>query len=111
MKQVGVRGLAAAIDENIALGRYLADRVQAAPDLELMAPPSLSVVCFRVANRDDAFTAPCSNACSWAATRFSRNRVRRPFRAARLHPELPKPARGRRSHAGRVRAIAHDAAV
>ena len=47
MKQFGVTGHKAAIEENIALARYLADRVQAAPDLELMAPPGLSIVCFR----------------------------------------------------------------
>ena len=37
----------AAIEENIALARYLADRLRRAPDFGLMAPPSLSVVCFR----------------------------------------------------------------
>jgi aromatic-L-amino-acid/L-tryptophan decarboxylase len=47
MKQFGVAGHKAAIEENIALARYLADRVRAAPDLELTAPPGLSVVCFR----------------------------------------------------------------
>src|SRR5204863_3771978 len=47
MKQFGVNGHKAAIEENIALARYLADRVQAAPDLELMAPSGLSIVCFR----------------------------------------------------------------
>jgi aromatic-L-amino-acid decarboxylase len=51
MKQAGLRGLAAAIEENLALARYLVDRVRSAPDLELMAPPSLSVVCFRYVGR------------------------------------------------------------
>jgi len=50
MKQAGVSGLAAAIDENLALARYLTDCVASAADLELMAPPSLSVVCFRLLN-------------------------------------------------------------
>jgi aromatic-L-amino-acid decarboxylase len=52
MKQAGLRGLAAAIEENLAIARYLVDRVRSAPDLELMAPPSLSVVCFRYVGRN-----------------------------------------------------------
>jgi aromatic-L-amino-acid/L-tryptophan decarboxylase len=48
MKQAGVSGLRAAIDENLALARYLTECVVGAADLELMAPPSLSVVCFRL---------------------------------------------------------------
>jgi glutamate/tyrosine decarboxylase-like PLP-dependent enzyme len=47
MLQFGLRGYKAAIDENIALAHYLADCVRQSPDLALMAPPSLSVVCFR----------------------------------------------------------------
>ena len=48
MKQAGVNGLRAAIDGNLALARYLSDCVTSAADLELMAPPGLSVVCFRL---------------------------------------------------------------
>jgi len=47
MQQFGVAGYKAAVEENIALARYLADRVRSSDDFELMAPPSLSVVCFR----------------------------------------------------------------
>jgi glutamate/tyrosine decarboxylase-like PLP-dependent enzyme len=47
MQQFGLNGYKAAIDDNIALADYLADRVRSAPDFVLMAPPSLSVVCFR----------------------------------------------------------------
>lgn len=47
MQQFGVNGLRAVIEDNITLAGYLADRVRAADDLELMAPPNLSVVCFR----------------------------------------------------------------
>jgi aromatic-L-amino-acid/L-tryptophan decarboxylase len=47
MQQFGLDGYKAAIEENIALARYLADCVRTAPDFALMAPPSLSVVCFR----------------------------------------------------------------
>ena len=51
MKEFGLAGYKAAIEANIALAAYLADCVRAAPDLELTAPPGLSVVCFRVAGR------------------------------------------------------------
>jgi len=47
MQQFGLSGYKAAIEANIALARYLAERVETAPDLELMAPRGLSVVCFR----------------------------------------------------------------
>jgi aromatic-L-amino-acid/L-tryptophan decarboxylase len=52
MKEAGLRGLAAAIDENLALAGYLADRIREAADFELMAPPGLSVVCFRMLRPD-----------------------------------------------------------
>ncbi len=51
MQQFGLTGYREAIEENLALAGYLADRVRAAPDLELIAPPSLSVVCFRYRGR------------------------------------------------------------
>jgi glutamate/tyrosine decarboxylase-like PLP-dependent enzyme len=47
MKQFGRAGHKEAIGGNIALAGYLADRVRNEPDFELMAPPSLSIVCFR----------------------------------------------------------------
>jgi glutamate/tyrosine decarboxylase-like PLP-dependent enzyme len=47
LQQFGLTGYREAIEENLALAGYLADRVRAIPDLELTAPPSLSVVCFR----------------------------------------------------------------
>ena len=50
MQQFGLQGLKAAIEDNLALAAYLADSVRAAPDFELMAPPGLSVVCFRFAD-------------------------------------------------------------
>jgi len=52
MKEFGLAGYKAAIEANVALAGYLADRVRGAPGLELMAPPELSVVCFRVAGRN-----------------------------------------------------------
>jgi aromatic-L-amino-acid/L-tryptophan decarboxylase len=47
LQQYGLSGMKAAIEENLDLAGYLADCVRAAPDFELMAPPGLSVVCFR----------------------------------------------------------------
>jgi glutamate/tyrosine decarboxylase-like PLP-dependent enzyme len=47
LQQFGLAGYKQTIEENIALAGYLADRVRRAPELALVAPPSLSVVCFR----------------------------------------------------------------
>jgi aromatic-L-amino-acid decarboxylase len=47
MKHFGVAGHKAAISDNLALAGYLAERVRTSHDLELMAPPGLSIVCFR----------------------------------------------------------------
>jgi glutamate/tyrosine decarboxylase-like PLP-dependent enzyme len=61
LQQFGLEGYREMIEENLALAGYLADRVRSSTDLELAAPPSLSVVCFRFAgNRDrddEAMTA------------------------------------------------------
>jgi glutamate/tyrosine decarboxylase-like PLP-dependent enzyme len=51
MKHLGLDGYKAAIEENLALAGYLVDGVRSAADLELMAPPSLSVVCFSFVDR------------------------------------------------------------
>jgi aromatic-L-amino-acid decarboxylase len=50
MMQFGVNGIRKIIEDNLALAGYLAERVRSSPDLELMAPPGLSVVCFRFVN-------------------------------------------------------------
>jgi glutamate/tyrosine decarboxylase-like PLP-dependent enzyme len=47
LKQYGLNGYAQLIEEHIELARYLHSRVAATPDLEAMAPPGLSIVCFR----------------------------------------------------------------
>jgi aromatic-L-amino-acid decarboxylase len=51
IKHEGLEGLKATIEENIALARYLADRIHATPQLELIAS-GLSVVCFRYVGAD-----------------------------------------------------------
>lgn len=49
----GREGVAAHIGHGIRLARELADRVRAAPDLELFGEPPLSIVCFRHRGSDD----------------------------------------------------------
>lgn len=55
----GAERMGAAIAHTCALARHLAERVQATPELELLAPVTLNIVCFRhrgTANGDsDAF--------------------------------------------------------
>jgi len=47
LKSVGVRAIAAAIEENIACAKYFADMVDASADFEMLAPVDLSIFCFR----------------------------------------------------------------
>ena len=47
LKHLGLAGYRAAIEHDIALAHYLAARVRELDPLELTAPPSLSIVCFR----------------------------------------------------------------
>jgi len=51
LQQFGLKGYREVIDGNIALARYLADCIRRSPELELSAPPGLSVVCFRFVGR------------------------------------------------------------
>jgi glutamate/tyrosine decarboxylase-like PLP-dependent enzyme len=53
LQQFGLEGYREVIEDNLALAAYLADRVRKAPDFELAAPPSLSVVCFRFVGNGD----------------------------------------------------------
>jgi aromatic-L-amino-acid decarboxylase len=53
MRYFGLDGYRALIGHDIAMARYLADRVRATPGLELWEPTSLSIVCFR-RRADDA---------------------------------------------------------
>ena len=49
LKYFGLNGYKAMIEQDIAMTEYLADLVRQAPDLELIEPVSLSIVCFRYA--------------------------------------------------------------
>ena len=50
--QAGRDGVSATISRHNALARHLAGLIDAAPELELLAPPVLSIVCFRYVPRD-----------------------------------------------------------
>ena len=52
MRHYGAEGLARHVREHVRLARLLADRVLEDPRLELAAPPSLNLVCVRVAGPD-----------------------------------------------------------
>ncbi len=58
LKHYGLAGYARMIEEQIDLARYLHERITATSELETMAPPGLSIVCFRygpdVLRGDDA---------------------------------------------------------
>ncbi len=47
LKVLGTEALGASIARSCALARYLESRVNATPELELMAPVALNIVCFR----------------------------------------------------------------
>jgi aromatic-L-amino-acid decarboxylase len=49
LKHHGLSGYRSAIEHDLSLAGRLADRVNRSPDLELFAPRSLSIVCFRYA--------------------------------------------------------------
>jgi len=47
LKYFGAQRIAEAIADDIAMARYLAERIREAPDFELLAPVELSICCFR----------------------------------------------------------------
>lgn len=49
LKYYGATRLIEAIRDDIAMAQYMAERIQAEPDLELLAPVQLSICCFRYA--------------------------------------------------------------
>jgi glutamate/tyrosine decarboxylase-like PLP-dependent enzyme len=52
LKVYGTEALGASISRCCALARYLEDRIAATPELELMAPVELNIVCFRYRAED-----------------------------------------------------------
>jgi glutamate/tyrosine decarboxylase-like PLP-dependent enzyme len=52
LKVYGTEALGAVISRTCALARYLRDRVVASPELELLAPVELNIVCFRYRHED-----------------------------------------------------------
>jgi glutamate/tyrosine decarboxylase-like PLP-dependent enzyme len=52
LKVYGIEALGASISRCCALARYLEDRIAATPELELMAPVELNIVCFRYRAED-----------------------------------------------------------
>ncbi len=47
LKEHGIRGIARKVEDNCRQAAYLAERVEEHPDLQLSAPVSLNIVCFR----------------------------------------------------------------
>lgn len=47
LRYYGARRITEAINEDITLAKYLADRIEASEDFELLAPVELSICCFR----------------------------------------------------------------
>ena len=54
LKVYGADALGAAISHTCALARYLENRIKETPELELLAPVELNIVCFRYRAGDDA---------------------------------------------------------
>jgi aromatic-L-amino-acid decarboxylase len=54
LRAYGRRAYANAIDHLFNLALYMGERIEAMPDLELMAPVTLNVVCVRCRNLDDS---------------------------------------------------------
>jgi glutamate/tyrosine decarboxylase-like PLP-dependent enzyme len=54
LKVYGVDALGAVISRTCELARYLRERIETAPELELLAPVTLNIVCFRYRAGEDA---------------------------------------------------------
>jgi glutamate/tyrosine decarboxylase-like PLP-dependent enzyme len=48
LKAHGIATFARLIEQNVAQAKYLAELIAASPELELLAPVALNVVCFRL---------------------------------------------------------------
>lgn len=53
LQTFGVDTFRSAIDYNLCLAQYLAERIQASPNLELMAPVPLTAICFKLKSAGD----------------------------------------------------------
>ena len=53
LKTHGVKAFSRLIEQNVHQARYFAKLIEACPDLELLAPVSLNIVCFRFAPEND----------------------------------------------------------
>ena len=112
LQYFGERAFREAIDRSLDLAQLVRERVDATDDLELMAPPSLGIVCFRRRfdglARDDE-DADLRNAALVAGSGAQRPRARlvdgpaRALRAARLRHEPHDDARRRRARHGLLR--------
>jgi aromatic-L-amino-acid decarboxylase len=54
LQTFGVEAFKSAIDHTLDLAQYMAELVEAEPDLELMAPVPLTAVCFRIKDASQA---------------------------------------------------------
>jgi len=70
LKVFGVEALGASISRSCALARYLEGRITETPELELMAPVELNIVCFRY--RTETSNQNDSNAEGANSERFNR---------------------------------------
>jgi len=64
LKVFGVEAIGASISRSCALARYLETRIAETPELELMAPVELNIVCFRyrsVDSKAEVTNSDCSN--------------------------------------------------
>ena len=78
LKVYGTDALGAVISRTCALARYLEGRIRESPELELLAPVELNIVCFRYRAETDDIAS--------TAARISRSTFRKP--ATSLHQPL-----------------------
>jgi aromatic-L-amino-acid/L-tryptophan decarboxylase len=62
LRHLGRQGVQRLVSRHLALATRLAELIDAAPDLERLAPVELSVVCFRFAPRGDELGGPALDA-------------------------------------------------
>jgi aromatic-L-amino-acid/L-tryptophan decarboxylase len=62
LRHLGRQGVQRLVSRHLALATRLAELIDAAPDLERLAPVELSIVCFRFARRGDELGGPALDA-------------------------------------------------